>query len=66
MSDKQDVERIKLRAQRECINLRVSMKERDCSEDEIEEKCQEILERAEERVAAIQKRKRRLSPEEDF
>jgi exonuclease VII small subunit len=53
MSTKQDLEEIRQRAQRECFNLRTSMESRDCSEEEIEERCQEILKRAEERVAHL-------------
>lgn len=58
MSTKQDLEEIKLRAKRECANLRTSMKERGCPENEIEKRCREITQRAEGRVAEMSERTR--------
>jgi len=58
MSTKQDLEEIKLRAKRECANFRTSMKERGCTEGEIEKRCREITQRAEERVVEITERTR--------
>lgn len=56
MSIKQDAEEIKLRARRECTNVRVSMKERDCLDSEIEKKCREITEAANQRAAKLLKK----------
>lgn len=54
MSTKQDQEEIRLRAKRTCANIRTSMRGRECSEEEIEERCREIMESAEERASQLQ------------
>jgi len=53
MSTKQDLENIKLRAQRACANLRVSMEGRGCPEEEVQKRCREVLDKAESRVQQI-------------
>jgi hypothetical protein len=59
MSTKQDQEEIRLRAKRECTNLRTAMAGRGCTEGEIEKRCQEIMERAENRANQLKTRDER-------